>query len=267
MTKDIEIKIRETGDLTVSEKCNECRPSLLEEVRSLYTELAIQPEKDFGWGKGKENARALGYNTAWLERLPDVVWESAAAVGNPFSLGPLHRGETIVDLGCGAGADVCVAAFLVGNRGQVIGVDITPAMVEKARANAILAGLSNVQIHESEIADLPLPDVCADVVISNGTINLSPRKPCVLKEAFRILKSGGRFQIADMVREADACQRGNADQSNWAGCVAGTMFPEEFLKLIKEAGFVEVELVGFTGYRTSPITIGAHIRASTFPSS
>jgi arsenite methyltransferase len=262
MIKVTRMKIRETGDLTMSEKCNERRPSPLEEVRSLYTELALQPEKDFGWGKGKENARALGYDTAWLERLPDVVWESAAAVGNPFSLGPIHPGETIVDFGCGAGADVCVASLLVGDRGRVIGVDITPAMVKKARANAVLAGLSNIQILETEIVDIPLPDTSTDMVISNGAINLSPRKPCVLKEAFRILKSGGRFQIADMVREADACQRGNTDQSNWARCVAGTMLPEEFLKLIKEAGFFEVELVGITGYRTSPNTIGAHIRAS-----
>jgi SAM-dependent methyltransferase len=241
------MKIRETGDLTMSEKCNERRPAPLEEVRSLYTELALQPQKE--------------YDTAWLERLPNAVWESAAGVGNPFSLGSIHPGETIVDLGCGAGADVCVAALLVGDRGQVIGIDIVQAMVEKARANAVSAGLSNVQILETEIVDIPLPDACADVVISNGAINLSPRKPCVLKGAFRILKSGGRFQIADMVREADACQTSNTDQSNWAGCVAGTMFPEEFLKLIKEAGFAEVELVGLTGYRTSPITIGAHIRA------
>src|SRR5205823_6495168 len=102
--------------------------------------------------KGMENARLLGYDRGWLERLPAAVWESAAAVGNPFGLGPIHPGETVVDLGCGAGADVCVAALLVGRRGRVIGLDVTPAMVEKARANAKLAGLPNVEICEADMA-------------------------------------------------------------------------------------------------------------------
>jgi SAM-dependent methyltransferase len=246
----------------MSEKSNRCGLSPSEQVRALYTELALHPEKDFGWGKGKESARALGYDPVWLGRLPDAVWESTAAVGSPFSLGPIRAGETIVDLGCGAGADVCIAALFVGDGGRVIGIDITPEMVDKARASVTSAGFSNIDILEADIAELPLPDACADVVISNGAINLSPRKACVLKESFRILKGGGRFQIADMVRDANACQGSNEVQSDWAGCVAGTMVPEEFLGLIKEAGFVEVELVGFTGYRTSPTTIGAHVRAS-----
>src|SRR5512135_904670 len=118
----------------------------------------MHPEKEFGWGKGEHNARALGYDVTWLEQLPTAVWESAAAVGNPFAIGPIHPGETVIDLGCSAGADVCVAALLVGPRGRVIGVDITPAMVEKARANAAQAGLHNVTIQEGDIAELPLPD-------------------------------------------------------------------------------------------------------------
>jgi arsenite methyltransferase len=103
-----------------------------EDIRSLYTRLALHSEQEFGWGRGKENARGLGYDGEWLERLPEVIWESSAAVGNPFSIGPIRPGETVIDLGCGAGADVCVAALLVGPRGHVIGVDVTPAMVEKA---------------------------------------------------------------------------------------------------------------------------------------
>jgi arsenite methyltransferase len=102
-----------------------------EQIRALYNDLALHPEKDFGWGKGKENACYLGYNQNWLERFSASVWESAAAVGNPFSLGPIHPGETVLDFGCGAGADLCIAALLAGPTGRVIGFDLTPAMVKK----------------------------------------------------------------------------------------------------------------------------------------
>lgn len=253
----------------MSETCNSSSgQSVCEQVRSLYTELAQCPAKDFGWGKGKENARALGYDSAWLEILPAAVWESSAAVGNPFSLGPVRNGETVVDLGCGAGADACVAALLVGPQGRVIGVDLTPAMVEKARANAALAGLRNVEIFEADIAELPIPDASADVTISNGSINLSPRKACVLKEASRVLKPGGRLYIADMVRDTATApsQCGNeSPKGSWADCVAGTLAPECFLQLLEEAGFPDAVMVGTTGYRTSPETIGALFRARKPP--
>ena len=104
-----------------------------EDIRALYSDLARNPGKEFGWGKGNENARALGYEARWLESLSEPVCESAAAVGNPFTLGLIRPGEVVVDLGCGAGADLCVSALLVGAAGHVIGIDLTPAMVEKAR--------------------------------------------------------------------------------------------------------------------------------------
>jgi ubiquinone/menaquinone biosynthesis C-methylase UbiE len=140
----------------------------MEAVRALYTELALHPGRDFGWGKGKENARSLGYDERWLDRLPAFVWESAAAVGNPFRLGPIMPGETVVDLGCGAGADLCIAALLVGNHGRAIGIDITPAMVAKAEKAARLVGLTNVTFHVADIAMLPLNNASVDVAISNG---------------------------------------------------------------------------------------------------
>lgn len=235
-----------------------------EEVRALYTELALNPKRDFGWNKGEDNARALGYDPAWLKQMPDSVWESSAGVGNPFSLGPIRTGETVVDLGCGAGADACVAALLVGASGQVIGVDLTPAMVDKARANANRVGFHNITIYEADIAKVPLRDGVVDVVISNGSINLSSHKACVLKEAFRILKPGGRLYIADMVRDITipAAKTGRSrSEDSWANCVAGTLTPDCFLKMIREAGFENAEFVGITGCRTAPETVGATFRA------
>jgi arsenite methyltransferase len=234
-----------------------------EQVRQLYTELALYPERDFGWGRGRDNARSLGYAADWLERLPDCVWESAAAVGNPFSLGLPLPGETVVDVGCGAGADAFTAALLIGDKGRVVGIDCTPAMVAKAARNAKAAGLSNIRFLEAEMSALPLPDACADMVISNGVINLSMDKPRVLAELFRVLRPGGRLQIADMVRDpscaAHAC---STSGESWADCVSGTLEPERFLELLSAAGFADAVMTGFTGYRTSTSTIGALFRGS-----
>jgi arsenite methyltransferase len=232
--------------------------SLIEDVQALYTELALRPQKDFGWGKGKENARSLGYDPQWLAEIPSVAWESAAAVGSPLSLGPIGLGETVIDLGCGAGTDLCIAARLIGPQGRAIGIDITPAMITKASETARLLGLTNVQLHVGDIATLPLEDESVDVAISNGSINLSSHKPCVFKEVFRILRPDGRFQFADTVRdeavEAPSC-------GSWADCVSGTVEPRRYLEMLEAAGFGNVEMVSFTGYRTAPTTIGATFRA------
>jgi SAM-dependent methyltransferase len=234
----------------------------LEQVRLLYTELAQNPEKEFGWGKGKENASTLGYAGEWLSHLPDIVWESAAAVGNPFSLGPIYTGETVIDIGCGAGADACIAAILVGKEGKVFGIDCTPAMITKASENADVSGLPQVVFQEAEMTELPLTDSTADVVISNGAINLAEDKDTVLAEAYRVLRPGGRLQIADMVRDTStddsACCSG---EESWADCVSGTLEPNTFLSMLIKAGFKNVELVGFTDYRTAANTTGALFKA------
>jgi SAM-dependent methyltransferase len=241
----------------------QCCPAAdpLDQVRTLYTELALRPEQDFGWGKGKDNSRRLGYAEEWLARLSEVVWESAAAVGNPFSVGPIHPGELVVDLGCGAGADALVAALLVGANGKVLGVDATPAMVDKAARNAAAAGLAQAVFHCADMSHLGLPDAVADVVISNGAINLSQDKAAVFSEVLRVLKRGGRFQFADMVREHGVITACGSNDS-WADCVSGTLGVEEIGNLLRQAGFEQVELVGFTGYKTSPTTVGALFRAT-----
>ncbi len=239
--------------------CGEKNP--LDQIRMLYTKLALQPGRDFGWGKGMENARQLGYADDWLACLPDVVWESAAAVGNPFGVGPIHRGETVIDLGCGAGADACVAALLVGTAGKVYGFDVTPAMVAKARSNAEVAGLSQVEFREADMGHLDLADAIADVVISNGAINLALDKPKVFAEVFRVLRSGGRFQFADMVREREEGVAYCSSDSSWADCVSGTLEVEEVKVLLHKAGFTGVQLIGSTGYKTSSTTVGVTFSA------
>ena len=231
------------------------------ELITLYTKLAEKPDSDFSWGKGKANARQLGYADTCLDRLPDVVWESSAAVGNPFKLGEIGSGQTVLDIGCGAGADACVAALNVGNTGKVVGVDCTPAMIDKARKNARHAALDNIEFHEADIANLPIADNSVDVVISNGAINLSENKDKVFQELFRVLKPGGRLQIADMIRESEGCCASESDAGSWADCVQGTLFADKLLEIIAGAGFTNAELVELTSYKTSATTSGALIRA------
>lgn len=235
--------------------------SVQSELIALYTKLAEKPDSDFGWSKGKLNARQLGYSDTWLNRLPDVVWESAAAVGNPFKLGEIVSGQTVLDVGCGAGADACVAALHVGNTGKVIGVDCTPAMIVKARKNAQHAALDNVEFHDADIANLPIADNSVDVIISNGAINLSENKDRVFQELYRVLKSGGRLQIADMIRVSEVCCSSVSDAGSWADCVQGTLTADKLLETVTNARFTNAIILELTGYKTSESTNGALVRA------
>ena len=238
-----------------------CEKDMQTQLIALYTKLADNPDSEFGWGKGKANARQLGYSGSWLNRLPDVVWESAAAVGNPFKLGEIVSGETVLDVGCGAGADACVAALLVGDTGKVIGVDCTPAMINKAQRNAQLSELENTEFFVADINNLPMADNTVDVVISNGAINLLEDKEKVFWELYRVLKSGGRLQIADMVRETDVCSSADTENESWADCVQGTLPVIQLLEMISDAGFSDVGILELTGYKTSESTNGALKRA------
>lgn len=240
-----------------------CGGGVLDAVRKLYRELALSPATEFGWKKGREGARSVGYDDRWLAAFPDAVWESAAPVGNPFVLGTISSGQTVLDLGCGAGVDVCIAATLVGQGGRAIGVDITPEMVDKARANALLLGLRNTTFIVADMSSTGIAADSVDVVISNGSINLSPGKPCVLREAARVLRPGGRLYLADMIRVGEApCPQVRASSpESWANCVEGVVTRGEMEKLLADAGFRAIEFVGMTGYRTAPTTEGTLFRA------
>ena len=186
-------------------------------IQEEYTEVAAFPLKGFHFHTGRFLAHRLGYPAQRVDPLPDAVVESFAGVGNPFSWGDLIAGETVVDLGSGAGFDALLAASMVGPDGRVIGIDMTRAMLEKARHNAATLGMGHVGFREAYLEDLPLPDATADVVISNGVINLCPDKAAVLAEAYRVLKPGGRMQLADIVVATAVPEDGKADIALWTG--------------------------------------------------
>jgi ubiquinone/menaquinone biosynthesis C-methylase UbiE len=162
--------------------------------------------------------------------------------GVPTAVADLHEGETVLDLGSGAGADVLISAKRVGPTGRAIGLDMTDEMLELARANAQQAGATNVEWVKGHIEDIPLPDASVDVVISNCVINLSADKSRVLREVARVLRPGGRFAVSDVIADPDMDAATRADMAAWTGCVAGALTAEEFIRALGEAGFDDVEI-------------------------
>src|SRR5215208_6364261 len=162
--------------------------------------------------------------------------------GVPTAVADLHEGETVLDLGSGAGGDVLISARRVGASGKAIGIDMTHEMLELARANAAEAGVTNVEFVKGYIEELPLSDASVDVVISNCVINLSGDKQRVLNEAARVLRPGGRFAVADVIADEDMDDATRADMAAWTGCVAGALTEREFASALEAAGFAEVEI-------------------------
>ena len=186
-------------------------------IQQEYEEVAACPTKGFHFHVGRFLAARLGYPEDEVNTLPDPAVESFAGVGNPFALGRLKPGETVLDLGSGAGFDAILAALQVGEQGTVIGVDMTPAMVAKARANAEQLGIQNLEIRAGYLEELPVDSESIDVVISNGVINLCPDKDAVFAEVLRVLKLGGRLQIADIVVQREVPDSAKQDIDLWTG--------------------------------------------------
>jgi arsenite methyltransferase len=186
-------------------------------IQEEYAEVAACPLKGFHFHTGRFLAARLGYPNERVAALPDAVVESFAGVGNPFAWGEPAPGETVLDLGSGAGFDTVQAAAIVGPTGRAIGVDMTPAMLEKARHNAELLGLTNVEFREGYLEALPVADGSVDVVISNGVLNLCPDKKAALAEAFRVLKPGGRMQLSDIVVATAVPEDAKSDIGLWTG--------------------------------------------------
>jgi SAM-dependent methyltransferase len=172
----------------------------------------------------------------------DVAVAASMGCGVPTAVAALHEGETVLDLGSGAGADVLISARRVGPTGRAIGVDMTDEMLELARKSAAQAGASNVEFRKGTIEALPLPDASVDVVISNCVINLSTDKFQVLREAARVLRPGGRFAVSDVIADPDMDPATKADMEQWTGCIAGALTREEFEHALTDAGLTEVEI-------------------------
>jgi arsenite methyltransferase len=169
------------------------------QIKERFIKVALEPLARQPFPIGATSAKRLGYADAEIGTLPIQLTESFAGVGNPFALGELRAGDIVLDLGSGAGMDSLIAARKVGQTGRVIGIDMTEAMVEKAKANAEAVGAANVKFHHGEVDHLPLNDGSVDIVISNGVFNLCLDKPKVLEEVFRVLRPGGRLQMADIL--------------------------------------------------------------------
>lgn len=187
------------------------------EIRNEYAEVAKHPDKGFHFHTGRPLAHLLGYEPAWLENVPDRSIQSFAGTGNPFAMGVIGSGEQVVDVGSGAGIDSLIAAFMTGPRGRVYGVDMTREMLDQASAAADEAGLSNLEFREGLAETLPLPDGFADVVISNGVVNLCPDKALVFGEMHRVLKPGGRLQIGDILVQKPVPESAKRDINLWKG--------------------------------------------------
>ncbi len=190
---------------------------LRDAIREEYNVVATTPEQGFHFHTGRPLARILQYEEAWLQGIPEQSIASFAGTGNPFSLGPIMPGEHVVDIGCGAGIDSLVASKMVGENGRVIGIDMTPAMLNKARQSAIEASMAQVEFREGYGEALPVPDEWADVVISNGVLNLMPDKLTGLQEMARVLKPGGRLQIADILVERAVPDGAKRNIDLWTG--------------------------------------------------
>jgi SAM-dependent methyltransferase len=211
-------------------------------VRDKYQVVATDPEAGFHFHTGRALAAKLGYDRAIIDALPDRAVESFAGVADPLTLRPLLEGERVVDLGSGAGLDCFVAAVRVGPGGHVIGIDMTPEMLDKARATAGQLGVGHVEFREGIIEAIPVEDGWADVVMSNGVLNLVADKRATLAEAFRVLRPGGALAFADIALGQAVPAECVVNAELWTDCIAGGLSIAEWQELLADAGFVAIEV-------------------------
>lgn len=191
---------------------------LRSEISGIYGRVAEEPDGDFHFHRGAAYAAEfLGYDAAELAALPPECTASFAGVGNPLAIGPIHKGETVLEVGCGAGMDLLLAAMRTGPTGHAIGVDMTDVMLNRARQSIASMGLRHVEVRWGDATALPLPDASADVVSSNGVLNLVPEKELAFAEILRVLKPGGRLHLADIVLETELPEDARRNTDLWTG--------------------------------------------------
>ena len=240
-------------------------------VRELYAKVAAGEvsccgEADAEMPMGAENVESIGYAKEAVGELPPDVLSANAGCGNPVFDAQFEPGETVLDLGSGAGLDCFLAAKEVGPAGSVIGLDMTDAMLDKAERNRRRMGAENVSFRKGEMENMPIEEGSVDVVISNCVINLSPDKAAVFRESFRVLRPGGRFVVSDVIRAARTAEEetiepvAEASIEDWCACIAGAIGEDAYIAGLREAGFTDVEILGCRPY-VAPQLASATIRA------
>lgn len=224
------------------------REVIFDAVRRMYTDVASMPEREFHFPTGRQACEFVGYPADLLDRLPAAAVESFAGVGYPFVAGLIRTGDTVLDVGSGSGTDAFIAAELVGSSGWVIGLDMTEAMRDKLRANVVGTGAANLEVLAGNAESIPLPDASVDVVTSNGVLNLVPDKPQAIQEIARVLRPGGRLQIADIVVRTLPSEACRAHPELWAECVVGATTAETYVAGFEAAGLCDLGLLSPLDY-------------------
>lgn len=224
------------------------KDSIFKAVSEMYTDVASCPNRQFHFPTGRPACLFVGYPKKQLDAIPETAVESFAGVGYPFAIGAIKTGDRVLDIGSGSGTDVLIASALVGPRGKVYGLDMTDAMLSKARANAEKMGTPHVEFVKGNAEKIPLPDASIDIVTSNGVLNLVPDKPKAFSEIFRVLRPGGRIQIADIVLGQPIKAESRNNPQLWAECIVGAVLEEDYLELFRAAGFKNAMVVGELDY-------------------
>ncbi len=248
-----ELTLEQVNLSHVTERAKVTEPAKLEQVvkvavKKLYTEVAEKPRGVFHFPVGREGTKVAGYLAKELDKIPAAAVESFAGVGYPHKTNSIREGDAVLDVGSGSGTDILVAALRTGPRGRVTGLDITDAMIKKARANVEKSGFKNIKVTNGEATLIPLDDGSVDVVTSNGVLNLVPDKERAFAEIFRVLRPGGRLQLADIVTRENVQAACGIVPQLWADCIGGASVEKDYLDMIRKAGFRDVNVVDRIDY-------------------
>jgi len=236
-------------------------------VADRYGRVATCPAEKFNFPVGRQFAESVGYPADLLDRLPASIWESFTGAGNPQSFVDARPGETLLDLGCGAGLDLFLYAQKIGPTGRLFGLDLSRPMLDKARVNLAAVGVANVEWLNAPADAIPLPDRSVDLVTANGIYNLSPDKDAVMREVFRVLKPGGRTIFAEIILKGELPQDVRRDINDWFRCIGGALVQQDFLARLEHAGLCHPQVLwlGRNARTGHELSLSAVIRAERMP--